>query len=120
MGPFIVQTQKSGLISYKWVSGRHGAEPPEGFDNYFGKKPLYRFFPFDVVEGLNVDRCRFDGYPNDEIARHDVRQPLQSRYGHQHTVNSVRDTVRYISEIIREDPDIQVRARTSLSGGLFY
>ncbi|TWU77264.1 hypothetical protein ED733_003223 [Metarhizium rileyi] len=102
-----METENLGQISFKWISGRHEAHPPAGFNDYFGSGPLYRFIPFDGIEALDDVLHKLDEFPSGKTAEDTIRQLLQSNYGSQYTKDGVRDAIEYIRDAIAQDPEIQ-------------
>ncbi|KAI0144039.1 serine hydrolase-domain-containing protein [Hypoxylon sp. NC0597] len=49
LGPFAKHMEDRGLATFAFTQGAHEVEPPLGWENYFGSRPLYRFI--DTVEG---------------------------------------------------------------------
>ncbi|OTB06982.1 hypothetical protein M426DRAFT_71931 [Hypoxylon sp. CI-4A] len=49
LGPFAKHMEDRGLASFTFTQGAHEVEPPLGWENYFGSRPLYRFI--DAAEG---------------------------------------------------------------------
>ncbi|KAI0386668.1 serine hydrolase-domain-containing protein [Hypomontagnella monticulosa] len=43
LGPFAKHMEERGLASFAFTQGAHEVEPPLGWENYFGSRPLYRF-----------------------------------------------------------------------------
>ncbi|KAI1778352.1 serine hydrolase-domain-containing protein [Hypoxylon cercidicola] len=49
LGPFAKHMEDRGLATFAFTQGEHEVEPPLGWENYFGSRPLYRFL--DAAEG---------------------------------------------------------------------
>ncbi|KAL7623019.1 hypothetical protein AAE478_006698 [Parahypoxylon ruwenzoriense] len=49
LGPFAKHMEQRGLASFAYTQGAHEVDPPLGWENYFGSRPLYRFV--DAAEG---------------------------------------------------------------------
>ncbi|KAI1389750.1 serine hydrolase-domain-containing protein [Hypoxylon trugodes] len=49
LGPFAKHMEDRGLATFAFTQGAHEVEPPLGWENYFGSRPLYRFI--DAAEG---------------------------------------------------------------------
>ncbi|KAG6286301.1 hypothetical protein E4U46_005041 [Claviceps purpurea] len=107
LGPFVKATSKSGQISFKWISGRHEAIPPAGFSDYFGRGTLYCFIPFDGIEALDDVLHKLDEFPQGATAEDTIRQLIQSDYGSQYTLDGVRNSIEYILDAVRKDPEIE-------------
>ncbi|KAG5927126.1 hypothetical protein E4U42_002575 [Claviceps africana] len=107
LGPFIAKASASGKISFKFITGRHEAIPPAGFEDYFGRGPLYRFIPFDGIGALDDILHKLDDFPQGETAEDTIRQLLHSDYGSQYSLEGVRASIEYILEAVRADPEIE-------------
>ncbi|KAG6006661.1 hypothetical protein E4U21_006806 [Claviceps maximensis] len=107
MGPFVAKASASGKVSFKFISGQHEAIPPAGFDDYFGRGPLYRFIPFDGIEALDDILHKLDEFPQGETAEDTIRQLIHSDYGSQYSLEGVRGSIEYILDAVRADPEIE-------------
>ncbi|KAG5992032.1 hypothetical protein E4U52_003111 [Claviceps spartinae] len=87
--------------------GNASAIPPAGFSDYFGRGTLYRFIPFDGIEALDDVLHKLDEFPQGETAEDTIRQLIQSDYGSQYTLDGVRNSIEYILDAVREDPEIE-------------
>jgi hypothetical protein len=48
--------EKRGLATFTYSQGKHEVEPPVGWEDYFGARPLYRFL--DTRHGDNFENLR--------------------------------------------------------------
>ncbi|KAI2473291.1 serine hydrolase-domain-containing protein [Annulohypoxylon bovei var. microspora] len=56
LGPFSKHMEDRGLATFAFTQGEHEVEPPLGWENYFGSRPLYRFI--DAAEGDAFEAVR--------------------------------------------------------------
>ncbi|KAI1107163.1 serine hydrolase-domain-containing protein [Jackrogersella minutella] len=56
LGPFAKHMEDRGLATFAFTQGEHEVEPPLGWENYFGSRPLYRFI--DSAEGDAFEAVR--------------------------------------------------------------
>ncbi|XXH03510.1 hypothetical protein Hte_009915 [Hypoxylon texense] len=49
LGPFAKHMEDRGLATFAFTQGEHEVDPPAGWENYFGSRPLYRFI--NAAEG---------------------------------------------------------------------
>ncbi|KAI1446250.1 serine hydrolase-domain-containing protein [Annulohypoxylon stygium] len=56
LGPFSKHMEDRGLATFAFTQGEHEVEPPLGWENYFGSRPLYRFI--DAAEGDAFESIR--------------------------------------------------------------
>ncbi|KAI1081149.1 serine hydrolase FSH [Whalleya microplaca] len=52
LGPMAKHMEDKGLATFTYTQGSHEVEPPVGWENYFGSRPLYRFV--DVGSGTDA------------------------------------------------------------------
>ncbi|KAK4038648.1 serine hydrolase FSH [Parachaetomium inaequale] len=56
LGPLANELERRGLASFTYSQGSHEVEPPAGWEDYFGARPLYRFL--DTRHGDNFESLR--------------------------------------------------------------
>ncbi|KAI1207119.1 serine hydrolase-domain-containing protein [Annulohypoxylon truncatum] len=56
LGPFSKHMEDRGLATFAFTQGEHEVEPPLGWENYFGSRPLYRFI--DAAKGDAFEAIR--------------------------------------------------------------
>lgn len=56
LGPLADELEKRGLATFSYSQGSHEVEPPVGWEDYFGARPLYRFL--DTRHGDNFENLR--------------------------------------------------------------
>lgn len=105
LGPFVTEIEKRGSASFKWTQGTIEATPPEGFKDYFGAGPLWRFIDYDGSEAFDIlDSIR--EIPTGENAEATMRLLMddQPTYG----LSSVQRAIRNLFDQIDADPEIEV------------
>ncbi|KAG5950605.1 hypothetical protein E4U53_004769 [Claviceps sorghi] len=107
LGPFVTKASASSKISFKWITGQHEAIPPAGFEDYFGRGPLYRFIPFDGIEALDDILHKLDEFPQGETAEDTIRQLLESGGSTKYSLEGARASINYILDAVRADPEIE-------------
>lgn len=96
--------EKTGAAQFKWINGGHIAQPPPGFDAYFGPGPLYRFIDFDGVSQLDDMLSKLREFPEGLTAEDTMRRLV----GDQQTFSApaVRSTLDRLIKVLDEDPEI--------------
>ena len=56
LGPLADELEARGLATFTYGQGVHEVEPPAGWEDYFGARPLYRFL--DTRHGDNFENLR--------------------------------------------------------------
>ncbi|AEO60437.1 hypothetical protein MYCTH_54987 [Thermothelomyces thermophilus ATCC 42464] len=56
LGPLADELERRGLATFAYSQGAHEVEPPAGWEDYFGARPLYRFL--DTRHGDNFENLR--------------------------------------------------------------
>ncbi len=56
LGPLADELERRGLATFTYSQGVHEVEPPVGWEDYFGARPLYRFL--DTRHGDNFANLR--------------------------------------------------------------
>ncbi len=112
LSPFISQVEKPGKVDFKWIDGAHSAQPPPGFDTYFGNPPLYRHIDFDGLESLETMMDKIRELPAGVTAEDTMRQ-LVGEDGELFTAPAVKKAMDRLLKIMDEDPEIDV-------SGLFF
>ncbi|KAL2262603.1 hypothetical protein VTK26DRAFT_737 [Humicola hyalothermophila] len=56
LGPLAEELERRGLATFTYTQGAHEVEPPAGWEDYFGTRPLYRFM--DTRHGDNFANLR--------------------------------------------------------------
>ncbi|GAB0143746.1 hypothetical protein EsHS_00004252 [Epichloe bromicola] len=107
LGPFAAKTSESGQISFKWISGRHEAIPPPGYDEYFGRGPLYRFIPFDGFQAREDILNKLSEFPQGATPEDTMRQLCQPGDMIKYDAEGVRAAILDILKVVRDDPEIE-------------
>lgn len=59
LGTFTDETERRGIAKFQWGQGLYPAEPPPGFETYFGARPLFRFIQYDGTSAFDMlDKIR--------------------------------------------------------------
>ncbi|KAH6844488.1 serine hydrolase FSH [Chaetomium sp. MPI-CAGE-AT-0009] len=56
LGPLATELERRGLATFAYTQGSHEVDPPAGWEDYFGARPLYRFL--DTRHGDNFESLR--------------------------------------------------------------
>ncbi|KAF2088079.1 hypothetical protein K490DRAFT_39979 [Saccharata proteae CBS 121410] len=107
LGPFADGISSSCKASFKWTQGNHRAEPPEGFEDYFGPGPLYRFVDFDGIEGFDSIQEKIRDFPDGHGAEDTLRTLIGDGTEAIAANNNVREAIDDIFRQIDEDPEIE-------------
>lgn len=107
LDPFISKVEKPGKVDFKWIDGGYTANPPPGFETYFGNPPLYRHIDFDGLSSLDgmIDKIR--ELPEGMTAEDTMRQ-LVGDDGKMFTAPAVKNTMESMLKVLDEDPEIDV------------
>ena len=115
LGPFVTEAERRGIAKFKWTQGTFEAQPPPGFEDYFGAGPLYRFMLYDGIQAFDIlEKIR--DFPEGETAEETMRLLMGNKPAE--TVDSVRVALEYLIKQIDEDPEIEVSV-TSMICALF-
>ena len=109
LGRFIEEIEKSGSVNFKWIDGAHDAQPPPGFDSYFGSPPLYRFIDFDGTTELDDMMSKIRDLPEGLTAEDTMRRLVGGK--EMFKGPAVKSTLERIFEILDDDPEIDVGYR---------
>lgn len=105
LGPLADELERRGLATFTYSQGAHEVEPPAGWEDYFGARPLYRFL--DTRHGDNFANLRRLRHMPHSINAEDAIRLFQG-YGegddwHQQVW---REALGDVSKIIDENPDV--------------
>ncbi|EFX00520.1 duf341 domain containing protein [Grosmannia clavigera kw1407] len=104
LDPFVTEAERQGTARFTWTQGTTEAIPPAGFEDYFGAGPLYRFIDYDGVKAYDImERIRY--FPEAETAEDTIRLLMDDFTGN--AIDSVKDTVQRLIDIIDADPEIE-------------
>lgn len=110
LNPFTGAVEKPGSVEFRWINGSHAATPPDGFDDYFGAKPLYRFIEFDGVGAFDDIMNNIRDIPTGSTPEETMRLlvgPLA-----QSNSTAVQTAIDRLLDIIDQDPEIEVKHAT--------
>ncbi|KAK3902330.1 serine hydrolase-domain-containing protein [Staphylotrichum tortipilum] len=106
LGPLADELQARGVATFEYSQGSHEVEPPEGWEDYFGTRPLYRFLDTrrgDTFESLR--RLRHMPYSvNAEDAMRMFQDCGEGDDWHQQVWREALDDVQ---KTIDEHPDVE-------------
>lgn len=105
LGPLADELQARGVATFEYSQGSHEVEPPSGWEDYFGTRPLYRFLDTrrgDTFESLR--RLRHMPYSvNAEDAMRMFQDCGEGDDWHQQVWREALDDVQ---KTIDEHPDV--------------
>ncbi|KJZ74255.1 hypothetical protein HIM_06261 [Hirsutella minnesotensis 3608] len=105
LAPFVTEVERSTPGRFSWIDGFHRADPPKGFDQYFGSPPLYKFVGYDGVMAINELVGRLQSFPASNAPEDTIRQLV--RGDDVYSGDAVRRTVDRLLDIIQADPEIE-------------
>ncbi|KAI0167250.1 duf341 domain-containing protein [Pestalotiopsis sp. NC0098] len=112
LGPWVAEVEEDGDAAFVWTQGTYAATPPDGFKDFFGGGPHYRFFDYGGHQAFDIlEKIR--DFPEGSSAEETMRQLMGD--GASHTAESVRRALQVLIDIIDADPDIEV----SLASGTY-
>ncbi|GAB1316831.1 Serine hydrolase domain-containing protein [Madurella fahalii] len=76
LGPLAEEIERRGLATFTYTQGAHEVEPPKGWEDYFGSRPLYRFL--DTRQGDNFDSLRRIRYVPHSMNAEDAMRMFQN------------------------------------------
>ncbi|KKY28037.1 hypothetical protein UCDDS831_g00560 [Diplodia seriata] len=110
LGPFAAECERTGAVSLAWTQGTIPAKPPQGFEDYFGPGPLYRFFEFDGMEGFEDILDKIRDFP-EGISAEDTMRRLFEGQGDQaptsYSDENLRKCLDHLFDVIDADPEIE-------------
>ncbi|KAI1476272.1 serine hydrolase-domain-containing protein [Daldinia eschscholtzii] len=106
LGPFAKHMEDRGLATFTFTQGVHEVEPPLGWENYFGSRPLYRFLEaaggtgdaFEVVR--RVRHIPRGLSPEATLRLFKPPRPIEFDW------STFREALNHIFETIESDPEI--------------
>lgn len=101
----VKELEKDGALSFHWAQGTNTCKPPQGFDNYFGTGPFFRFIDFDGLSGLDDILEKIRDFPQAMAAEDTMRQLTQS--GRSHSTASVQKAISELLQTLEDDPEIE-------------
>ncbi|RYP56758.1 hypothetical protein DL771_011626 [Monosporascus sp. 5C6A] len=90
--------------SFHFINGNCDAVPPEGFEDFFGKPPYYRFIEPDVKDTTDTDvLSRIRDFPHCDTAEDTMRELMKE--GVASSILSTNRAIQYLFDIMeREGP----------------
>ncbi|KAK3321901.1 serine hydrolase-domain-containing protein [Apodospora peruviana] len=107
LGPLADELQKRGLGTFAYSQGTFEVEPPAGWEDYFGSRPLYRFLDTsrgDAFETLRRLRHVPRGMSPEETMRQ--FQAANKSVDTTHMATAWRGAIDGVFKTIEEDEDI--------------
>ncbi|KAI0838661.1 serine hydrolase-domain-containing protein [Hypoxylon sp. FL0890] len=104
LGPFAKHMEERGLATFAFTQGAHEVEPPLGWENYFGSRPLYRFI--DTVKGDAFEVVRRVRHiprglsPEATLRLFKPDNPIDFDW------QTFRDALNHVFKTIDDDPEI--------------
>ncbi|KAL2265958.1 hypothetical protein VTJ83DRAFT_5310 [Remersonia thermophila] len=103
LAPFVKELFEDGTATFHFIHGPCKATPPEGFEEYFGQAPHYRFIePDNDVETTQQDDIlsRIREFPDCETPEDTMRELM--REGIATTHRSTDNALKYLLKIMQE------------------
>ncbi|KAI1758747.1 serine hydrolase-domain-containing protein [Hypoxylon sp. FL1150] len=108
LGPFAKHMEDRGLATFAFTQGQHEVDPPTGWENYFGSRPLYRFF--DVAEGDMFEAVRRVRHIPRGLSPEATMRLFQPDQPDQQPVrcdwSTFENALDHLMKVVDEDPDI--------------
>ncbi|KAK5653668.1 hypothetical protein OQA88_8698 [Cercophora sp. LCS_1] len=105
LGPLAEELEKRGLASFAYSQGGHEVDPPAGWEDYFGSRPLYRFL--DTTRGDTFETLRRLRHVPKGMNPEDTMRKFQSAStGGEWHQQAWRDALDRVFQSIDEDPEI--------------
>lgn len=96
-------------MQFTWTQGEYEAEPPQGFEDYFGAGPLWRFINYDGTNTFDIlERIR--DFPEGTTPEETMRMLMGETPSY--TIKSVQGAMGRLIEMIDNDPEIEVSFTT--------
>lgn len=102
LAPIVQELTSDNSATFHFINGPCEAVPPEGFEEFFGKPPYYRFIEPDDKETDNTDiLSRIRDFPDCETPEDTMRELMKE--GIADSRRSTNDTIDYLLRIMDED-----------------
>lgn len=104
LAPLVNELQSDGSASFHFINGSCEAVPPEGFEDFFGKPPYYRFIEPDEKNTQDTDvLSRIRDFPQCDTPEDTMRELMKE--GVASSVISTNRSIQYLFDIMeREGP----------------
>ncbi|KAL2172720.1 hypothetical protein VTG60DRAFT_4166 [Thermothelomyces hinnuleus] len=103
LAPLVKELTQDGTPTFHFILGPCKAVPPEGFEEYFGQPPYFRFIePDKSVEKTKQDDilARIRDFPDCETPEDTMRELM--REGIASTRRSTDNALKYLLKIMKE------------------
>ncbi|KAK3401642.1 serine hydrolase FSH [Sordaria brevicollis] len=103
LAPIVKELTEDGTATFHFIHGPCKAVPPEGFEEYFGKPPYYRFIePDQDVEKTEDDDvlARIRDFPDCESPEDTMRELMREGVATSH--RSTDNALKYLIKIMDE------------------
>lgn len=105
LGPLADELERRGLATFAYSQGSHEVEPPAGWEDYFGARPLYRFvdtYYGDTFENLR----RLRHIPHSISAEDAIRMVREAGEPEDWFYGVCSDALDDLFKRVEEHPDI--------------
>ncbi|KAI0179167.1 serine hydrolase-domain-containing protein [Hypoxylon sp. FL1284] len=110
LGPFAKHMEDRGLATFAFTQGEHEAEPPLGWENYFGSRPLYRFLVAEEGDAFEVVRrvrhIPRGLSPEDTLRLFRPDEKHKDKDGSDYDWSPFRRAIDRVFQTIEDDPEI--------------
>ncbi|KAJ9142374.1 Serine hydrolase FSH [Pleurostoma richardsiae] len=103
LAPIIRELTDDGAATFHFINGPCRATPPEGFEDYFGKPPHYRFMePDNDIDKTQQDDVlvRIRDFPDCETPEDTMRELMKEGVATAH--KSTENAMKYLIRIMEE------------------
>lgn len=102
--PLVNELSSDGSASFHFINGNCEAVPPEGFEDFFGKPPYYRFIEPDEKNTEDTDvLSRVSRFPFSEPSLNTTYVAGQDRLGNVQEGASPNKKIPYYSDTLIEN-----------------
>ncbi|KAL2104893.1 hypothetical protein VUR80DRAFT_9379 [Thermomyces stellatus] len=101
LAPIISELTSDGTATFHFIDGNHEASPPEGFEEFFGQPPYYRFISPDDTSTTNTTAdvlSLIRDFPGAETPEATMRELMAD--GVADSRQSTRQAMRYLYDVI--------------------
>lgn len=93
-------------MEFKWINGGYSANPPAGFNDYFGRPPLFRHINFEGISELDDMVNKIRDMPEGMSPEDTIRKLIGEK--DMYDAPAVKGALDRLMEILDEDPEIDV------------
>ncbi|KAK0736581.1 serine hydrolase FSH [Apiosordaria backusii] len=105
LGPLAGELERRGLCTFSYSQGTHEVDPPQGWEDYFGARPLYRFL--DTRQGDTFETLRkLRHVPHSIPAEDTMRMFQKAGHGEDWHQRVWREALDAVFKTLDEDPEI--------------